>query len=66
MSLRELDRLALRRMGRWFKLGHALNVFLRRSHGAGHFRDDDVYFEHFVQCGIEANLEGWGGSIGDY
>ena len=25
----------------------------------------DVYYEHVVECGIEANLSGWGGSIGD-
>ena len=37
--------------------GHALNVFIRRSHGAGPYRDDDVYFEHAIECGVAGNLE---------
>ena len=40
------------RMGLWFKLGHALNVFIRRSHGAGPYSGKDVYYEHVVECGI--------------
>ena len=51
--------------GHWFKLGHALNVFIRRSHGAGPYSDKDVYYEHVVNCGIEANLSSWYADGGD-
>ena len=36
--------------------GHALNAFLRRSHGFGEGRDTDVYYRHVTQCGLNALL----------
>ena len=36
--------------------GHALNAFLRRSHGHGPGRDTDVYYRHVTQCGVHALL----------
>ncbi|MCA9540763.1 MAG: hypothetical protein KC620_17810, partial [Myxococcales bacterium] len=36
--------------------GHALNAFLRRSHGHGEGRDGDVYYRHVTQCGLNALL----------
>ena len=34
--------------------GHALNAFLRRSHGHGQGRETDVYYRHVTQCGLNA------------
>ncbi len=36
--------------------GHALNAFLRRSHGHGEGRDEDVYYRHVTLCGLNALL----------
>jgi len=39
-----------------YALGHALTAFLRRGHGHGEGRDDDPYYRHATECGLNSLL----------